>query len=373
MNEILRILEYMAPLTISLLCLFLLAGYYYFPPRNAVTDKKLLQVMMLYYGAMVVNWISPLLYIYAPEFYVYETVFYFFCLLITQVTFYHLVYLLTGTGGKNDFPAIHYAVAGVLGLFFTVWSLTVPYEVRLALVTSGGEMQAGYEAYSFLSTYRIELRGLYTLFYVVLGFRRFRRYRKTVGEYSADNQRSLLRWLYLLILLSLSFVPMPLGALFFSAQGLFYSIVPMVSVPVYVIQYILLCYNILVGNYVIISPEKEKQATKTPCRLDKKHFETYLRTEKPWLNPKLKITDLTLPLITNRTYLSTFINKEYGMNFSRYINTLRLEELERLRTDSRYDRLSEIDLILSAGFSSYYSFRNFLVSEQKLKKRPFIK
>lgn len=59
---------------------------------------------------------------------------------------------------------------------------------------------------------------------------------------------------------------------------------------------------------------------------------------------------------TNSSYLSAFINQEYKMNFSRYINRLRLEELQHLRINPAHKNDNTIDLILHAGFSSYRSY-----------------
>ena len=127
-----------------------------------------------------------------------------------------------------------------------------------------------------------------------------------------------------------------------------------------------LCYNMLIGNYVVISPEKRDHEKST--RPSKIVFETYIRKEKPYLNPELKITDLTLPLATNRSYLSGFINKEYGMNFNCYINSLRLNELERLRRVHRNDGTSDTDLIYMAGFSSSHGYRRFLKTRSTVEK-----
>lgn len=57
---------------------------------------------------------------------------------------------------------------------------------------------------------------------------------------------------------------------------------------------------------------------------------------------------------TNRSYLSTFINQEYKMNFIRYINRPQLEELQHPRINPAHN--NNIDLILHAGFSSYRSY-----------------
>ncbi len=81
-----------------------------------------------------------------------------------------------------------------------------------------------------------------------------------------------------------------------------------------------------------------------------------MRTEKPYLNPNLKITDMMGYLKTNRTYLSAFINKEYGVNFSSFINMYRLEELDKLLANPKYTSYNNLYLITLAGFGSYDSY-----------------
>ena len=39
-------------------------------------------------------------------------------------------------------------------------------------------------------------------------------------------------------------------------------------------------------------------------------------------------------LFSNRTYISAFINREYEMNFNRFINNYRLKEVERLQAEA---------------------------------------
>lgn len=97
---------------------------------------------------------------------------------------------------------------------------------------------------------------------------------------------------------------------------------------------IVLCLNILSENYVIIEPitakEKEMTTSGNYAQLERQRVEKYLENEKPYLNPEFKITDMAKDLFSNRTYISAFINREYGMNFNRFINNYRLKEVERL-------------------------------------------
>lgn len=78
--------------------------------------------------------------------------------------------------------------------------------------------------------------------------------------------------------------------------------------------------------------EKEKNGEISP----KKAYIEKLRPrvaewiqEKSYLEEQFTIDDLSARLYTNKTYLSTFIKEEFGMNFSNWITSLRLEEAKK--------------------------------------------
>ena len=63
-------------------------------------------------------------------------------------------------------------------------------------------------------------------------------------------------------------------------------------------------------------------------------------------------------LFSNRTYISAFINREYGVNFNRFINNYRLKEVERLQSEvvQRKQKISMLEIVIHAGFSNYRSY-----------------
>ena len=105
------------------------------------------------------------------------------------------------------------------------------------------------------------------------------------------------------------------------------------------------------------------RATGQLIEVDKAAFERYFRKNKPYLNPNLTIADLIKPLQCNRTYLSKFVNRIYGMNFNNYINSCRLQEMERLLALPGNRDKTPASLYLQAGFGSY---RNYLNAKNKL-------
>ena len=132
-------------------------------------------------------------------------------------------------------------------------------------------------------------------------------------------------------------------------------------IGILLVQFSIISYNIIVGNYVLCPGERrlsgDSLVIKKPSLLSKERFEKYMQEDKPYLNPELKITDLTGELQTNRTYLSTFINRTYGMNFKAYINDCRLREMEALLAGSTYAGESMTGLAIRAGFGCYHSYR----------------
>ena len=130
--------------------------------------------------------------------------------------------------------------------------------------------------------------------------------------------------------------------------------------------YPILCYNLLSDNYECMKYDDESAPVKSPV-IDPKRFDKYLKDKRPYVNPKIHITDLPAALHTNNKYVSTYINSTYGMNFSRFINRYRLEELERLRRSPQMAGRGNMELVLMAGFSSYRSYLR--VKKEKDKER----
>ncbi len=65
-----------------------------------------------------------------------------------------------------------------------------------------------------------------------------------------------------------------------------------------------------------------------------RRLEILVRENELYKKHGLKITDLAAMAGTNRTYVSKAINQQSGLNFSEYINRLRIEEAKRLIRES---------------------------------------
>ncbi|NLZ19581.1 MAG: helix-turn-helix transcriptional regulator [Bacteroidales bacterium] len=84
-----------------------------------------------------------------------------------------------------------------------------------------------------------------------------------------------------------------------------------------------------------------------------------VESQKMYLTPGLKITDVAEALDTNRTYISSCINRQTGMSFSDYINGFRVRHAKELMRE-KDPRLSVTQIGIRSGFSGDTTFfRNF--------------
>ncbi len=159
-----------------------------------------------------------------------------------------------------------------------------------------------------------------------------------------------------MLVLTLVTVPVPLAGQLMGVNtftGFYFTIAG--ALPTFVV-YVILCYNLISENYIVTEPEPEVSPPQEEKQVSRARFEEYMRRSKPYTNPNLRITDIAVDLNTNRTYISAFINREYGMNFNRLVNSYRLRELEKLRFSSAGASLSNVELIIASGFNSYRSY-----------------
>lgn len=358
--EIIQSMGFSMPMFAALICFVMLLMYY--RRSNKYTQRRLTRIMISAYAAAVFCLMGIILYIVNYQIYIWYNPVFFMAMALNQVLLYNFMFILTGTGKTERLSPMHYVMPLVYTVVLSVWSLLTPYEVQYFIVESRGDFAEGYTLYSMAHLAAVPTFIAYNLFYPLLALRRIKAYKREVVNYSADEQRNSTRWLYRIILLIWLSLPLTIATLFLHKSVIFSSSWTVLGVLPMVFQYTIICYNLMAGNYVIIRPNEmeepgnQREGHKKDIPLSKAQFEKYMKEHRPCLDPKLKITDLCTSLGTNRTYLSAFINSEYNMNFNRYMNRRRLEELDRLRTDPATSGETGMELVLKAGFSSYRSY-----------------
>ena len=365
MKEVIQAIAFSAPALCALACLTIMLFDSFHPGKNR-QEKQLRLYLSFTYLVTALGWTGlALLVINHRAFVHYQTIF-LLTLMLDQIMIYRFVYTITVTEPHKRFSYLHFAFPLFLTAVSAVCAFTIPFEQRMAVIYNTGE-STGYSLFALLYSLSSIVFIVYNTLYPALGLLRIRRYRRSIVDYSADTQRSSLDWLSVMLALILIAVPVPLAGMLLNISIFNNFWTSTQGVLPYIFIYSILCYNLLSDNYVIISPDDENLLSKD-IHIDRKRFNKYMQDKKPYLNPKLKITDLCRELGANRSYLSAFINREYGMNFSRFINHYRLVELDRLSASGKGN--SNIELVLLAGFGSY---RNYLVVKNEEHKESILK
>ncbi|MDR1003488.1 MAG: hypothetical protein LBL97_00550 [Prevotellaceae bacterium] len=292
---------------------------------------------------------------------------------------YKFIYMITQTGSPRRFDRWNYIVPVLLAVGFWGWSNRIPYEERCRLMSApdiiSWDTPFIHNAYMLLPL----LCSVYILGYGIAIYPYIRRYRAMIIDYSANEERTSLGWLYAdyAMIMASALLPVARLSYYWGFNNLMYLYPVIVAVWV-----ILVSYNAIKGSYVLVpllAPEEPaavdgKSLPRGLRLIDRRQFEQYMEEHKPYLNPDLCITDMVLDLCTNRTYLSNYINQEYGVNFKTLINGYRLRELERLQqqqADKKKGKKGTMDLVLEAGFGSYRSYLSSSKREYKKSKLPF--
>ena len=83
----------------------------------------------------------------------------------------------------------------------------------------------------------------------------------------------------------------------------------------------------------------------------------YMETDKPYIDPSLKLSDIASALGCSALKLSQTLNMYAHHNYYDFINSYRLEEFKRRLADKAYSRYTLIALSEQCGFkkSSFFS------------------
>lgn len=120
----------------------------------------------------------------------------------------------------------------------------------------------------------------------------------------------------------------------------------------------------MVRSTAVEEEEEEKEEVKEVNPANSAYratLEEWLEKEKPYLNSDFQLTDLRQVLPMNRTYLSQFINAEYGCSFYHWVSGLRIAEAKRLLTENPEIKMR--DLAQQCGFSSPTVFSRVFIRE----------
>ncbi|MDQ0065260.1 hypothetical protein [Chryseobacterium lathyri] len=335
--------------------------------------KRVIILLIGGYGVEVVYLITVFFFIYNKEAFVQTKAVNFLTMLLLPVMFYHLVFKLTRLRTSEKFSFWHYGIPFILAAVYGIWFMMIPDHIRQNTDDKTLHWSTGYEAFIIFDYGRFYIRMVISIIYLYLAIRRMYRYKKEIVQYSSNIEETSLRWLYQIFGALFLIIPLPVLIYFINMKTYFSLAGLLIPGLLILLLNVTLCYHIFRQNFMlltedIIADKLSEQEKKVREPLSHEAVNHYMTENKPFLNPHLKITELTTVFGTNRTYLSAFINTTYGLNFSMYINRFRLEEFERLKNLPEYENAEEEELVYLSGFRSYQSLKRSEKILRSLKK-----
>ena len=203
----------------------------------------------------------------------------------------------------------------------------------------------------------VDLRALLIVYPLIIAgilAAHIRVYRERCEDYYSSLENSALKWIDI-YLVSLAVI------------GLSYFFLCFSSHPTRLFTQQWLILSILIFNIVQIvcrkAPWREtndvedqvEPKERAPHLQEMKvRLEAWMEKEKPYLNKDFSLINLMEVLPMNRTYLSKFINTEYGCSFYQFVTDYRIREAKRLMEEYPSMQLQEV--ADRSGFSSLTVF-----------------
>lgn len=184
------------------------------------------------------------------------------------------------------------------------------------------------------------------------------RYYKRIGHYYADIEDSSVGRMrnFLISAILLLMTTLAITAFINDILGRGYGILIFISAWLSILLWNI-CYNsynikLTERNIDIINEEYAHEKTNTSLTEDvmgEKISRWKSNKQKSFCREGILINDVAREMNVNPRELSVYINNHYGVNFNRWINTLRIEEAKRLLSESDDVKISYVSAI--CGFS----------------------
>ncbi len=342
-------------------------------------QRRIKLKLALYLVATAITTSSAFIYFYYPALFLWINGLYMFAIVSMPIFLYAFIFKITRTDKPEHFSNWHFAAPTALALILIGVALFTPFEEQLMTVKGNGAYNGGSRLFFHASNGKMLIRLVFSAVYIFLIFKRLPHYRSYITNYSANETKSSLRWVPIYIFFLIGTIPIPLLGQFVPRDILVTSGLAFLQVLLLILQHGFLAFHVIKKHYILQSKTspfdyEHLQTGSTDQKIEqqlKKNilthelFESYIKNKRPYLNPELKITDLVDDLKINRTYISSFINSEYNMNFNTCINSLRAKEFSRLQQTQQAFGQSDNEMAEMAGFNNHRTYKRFIQSRSK--------
>jgi AraC-like DNA-binding protein len=271
---------------------------------------------------------------------------FFLSFLLFNVHFYHMIYLVTPRGTPERFRQFHFTLPLVITLLI--------YAVRNIME------ELNPTADGFMGRFSLQLG--YLLCYTALTMRRLYAYQR---EMAGSAQRAIpTQLVYVIVICSLLTLFSTLISLVDLPSRFSVTLWTVLSAFSLFVMHIEIAYHLAAGTFRVYQlsnePETNHQYKGT---ISSQLLEQYFQRKKPYLNADFRIADVVRELDVNRTLVSGFINRTYQVNFTRYVNRWRLDEIAQRQGDPTQTPTEQA--VKAAGFTDLKHYRRAKQQEEE--------
>lgn len=133
--------------------------------------------------------------------------------------------------------------------------------------------------------------------------------------------------------------------------------------------------EVFLSDEVLPDGDKYKNSPLTQQQLkdNSDRLKEFMKNSKPYLNPDLKLQDISDQLSIPRHHLSQIINQELQLIFFDFVNHHRIEQAKKSLTDPKLKHLSIHGIALDSGFRNKPSFNRIFKKHTKMTPSEYIK
>lgn len=110
--------------------------------------------------------------------------------------------------------------------------------------------------------------------------------------------------------------------------------------------------------YYVITKYKNNKLSEQDKNEYLQRLNSYMETNKPFLNPEISLEYLANEISINPRILSQLINESFNKNFKSYILEHRIKESMQMLADSKYRKHTVLEILYEVGFNSKSAFNN---------------
>jgi len=202
------------------------------------------------------------------------------------------------------------------------------------------------------------------ILYFTIGFLYIRKHRERLLDYYSNQTSGSIAWvsnifITLVFMAILSSVFNIIGKFsFLNHENSLLLPSMLFSITIFIMGYLANGQNQVIRDIVLADERESEILERIVAGQDELNdrLTKLFEIEKLHLNSDIKIWDVTARLGTNRTYLSNYINKNYAVNFSVFVNRYRVEEAKKFLANEEGTLYSLEVVGEKCGFGSYNNF-----------------